>query len=100
MGDVSDYADLHRKLTLELYNQKAIFDEMAPNVIDPDGSPEYWEAKKKFDAAGHRITEIEKALAEMELESEPDYLKFLKKFGKLFGGDEPDENSAPQGVRG
>jgi hypothetical protein len=98
MGE--DYVNLHQKLTLELWKQKAIFDELAPKVIEPSNDPGYLEAKKKFDAADKRIKEIEKALAEMEEEREPDYFKFLEKFKKLLKSDDDDEESVAMGVRG
>lgn len=98
------YGDIKRALGAALAEQKAIFEKYQGRVIDPDNSEEYWEARKKFDAAYKRIGDIERELEKIESMREADYKSFLEKMGdyldKLIGGDDEDEDSVASGVRG
>jgi hypothetical protein len=55
-----------KELEKELMKQKAIFDKHAPKVINPDNTPAYKTAKKKFDAAYKRMGEIEKEIEQLK----------------------------------
>lgn len=102
--DEDPYADIVAELGRMLAKQKAIFDKYAGRVISPDNSEEYWEAKKKFDAADKAIKVIEKELAEIEIAKEIPPKSILDKIGeiigKLTGDDDEDKDSVAPGVRG
>ncbi len=100
--------DEHTKWALDMLNemlneQKAIFNKYAPRVINPDGSDEYNEAKKIFDAADKAIKALDKEIAELILASEapePSFLdELVDKFKKLLKSDEVG-SSGHSGVRG
>jgi hypothetical protein len=98
------YGDIIKALGAALAQQKAIFEKYQGRAINPDGSEEYLEAKKKFDAADRRIKAIEKELAQIEAAREPDYKSFLERMGdkldKLISSDDDDDESVALGVRG
>ncbi len=106
MGEDNDefYEPILKMLGEEWAKEKAIFNQYAPQVINPSDSEEYKQAKEKFDAADRRIKAIEKEIATIKAAMEPDYRSILDRLGivwdKLTGDDdEPDDSVAP-GVRG
>ncbi len=103
MGE--DKEEILEVLYAELSKQKAIFQANMGRAINPDGSDEYDTAKTAFDGADRRIKEIEKEIAHIKEEMEPDYKAILRKLGivwdKLIKDDDwKDKRSADMGVRG
>ncbi|MGY5881206.1 MAG: hypothetical protein RTV31_13200 [Candidatus Thorarchaeota archaeon] len=76
----------------ERAKQHKIFRENMGRGTNPDGSDEYWEAKKKFDTADRIMKAIEKELA--NLQTEPEYYdetiwdKLAWYWNKLTGDDD------------
>ncbi len=58
-----------------------IFRDNMGRGTNPDGSKEYWEAKKKFDKADRKMKEIEKEIARLTTGGKPlSPSEFEKKF--------------------
>ncbi|MHA1907459.1 MAG: hypothetical protein ACW98Y_09215 [Candidatus Thorarchaeota archaeon] len=72
------------RLGKQLEKAKVIFLAQAGRATNPDGSDEYWAAKKKFDAADRKIKKLEKELARLITGGEPlDAPSFDNKFPDL-----------------
>lgn len=89
-------------LTVMQNEQKAIFQKYSGRVINPDGSDEYKEAKKKFDRADRMIKMLDVEIAQLLTQQEQPKRSFLEElvenFKKLLKDDDPGPSVAT-GVR-